>query len=374
MFAKIEAMFGKNLPVATLFGNSRLSDLADLIRAHRWLDPWSSLVPIQPEGSRPPLFYIHAGGGNLLVYRDLSLSLGADQPVYGLQPKGLDGILDPLRTVEEMAEHYVSLVCSIQPKGPYFIAGLSSGGTIALEMAQRLRARGQEVAFLAMFDTTGPQGYQPLPLPERVRSVLNWYAIDRFNAARLFLRQCSNALQNRDWPRVRRLTLGFCGMSQPSLGPDQQRQKAKAADVLNKRLTIYRNERAIGIGRIVDSLLIVLLKNSSRPFFAGILAEGVAYSANEGGNERLRWIQELSDQATRTYVPSPYAGTITYFQALDHPPGVLPAPLGGWAGIARGGIELFTVPGDHTTIMKSPMLAQHLQACLQRAQGGASRG
>lgn len=374
MVAKIEAKFGKNLPVATLFGNSRLSDLAELIRAHRWLDPWSSLVPIQPEGSRQPLFYIHAGGGNLLIYRELSLSLGADQPVYGLQPRGLDGILDPLRTVEEMAEHYVSLVISIQPKGPYFLAGLSSGGTIALEMAQRLRARGQEVAFLAMFDTTGPQGYQPLPLPQRVRSVLTWYATDRFNAARLFLRLCSNALQNRDWQRVRRLTLRFCGMTQPSLAPDQQRQKAKAADVLNNRLTIYRNERAGGIGRIVDNLLIALLKNSSRPFFAGILAEGVAYPANEGGNGRLRWIQELSDQATRTYVPSPYAGTITYFQALDHPPGVLPAPLGGWAGIASGGIELFNVPGDHTTIMKSPMLAQHLQACLQRVQGGASSG
>jgi hypothetical protein len=120
----------------------------------------------------------------------------------------------------------------------------------------------------------------------------------------------------------------------------------------------------------VDSLLIFLLKNSSRPFFAGILAEGVAYPADDGETEQLRWIQELSDRATRTYVPAPYGGMITYFQAIDSPPGVRPAPEGGWATIARGGIELFLVPGNHTTIMTSPVLAAQLKECLQKAALG----
>ena len=367
MYAEIEAMFGKNLPVSTLLSHSRLADLADLIRSRRWLDPWSSLVPLQPKGSRTPLFYIHAGGGNLLIYRNLSLSLGSDQPVYGLQPKGLDGILDPLRTVEDMADHYVALIFSIQPQGPYYLAGLSGGGTIALEMAQRLRARGQEIAFLGMFDTTGPQGYLPLPLPDRIRSVLGWYMADRFDVFRLFLRKSTAALQKRDVRTIWRLVLAACGLFREALTPDQRRQQSKAADVLHRRLTAYRHGRTAGLSRFVDSLLIFLLQNSSRPFFAGILAEGVAYPADDGETEQLRWIQELSDRATRTYVPAPYGGMITYFQAIDSPPGVRPCPEGGWATIARGGIELFLVPGNHTTIMTSPVLAAQLKECLQKA-------
>ena len=373
LFSEIEAMFGKNLPIATLFSASRLIDLANVIRKEGWLAPWSSLVPIRLEGTKPPLFYVHAGGGNLLIYRDSALRLGTEQPVYGLQPRGLDGILEPLRTVEEMASHYLALITKIQPSGPYYLAGLSSGGTVALEMAQRLGARGQEVALLAMFDTTGPQGYLPLPLLKRVCSVLGWYARDRFQEFLQFLRKCFRAAKNFDVRSVWRLALEHAGIAIKRLGPDQQKQREKAQDVLGKRLQIFRSERTAGIGKFIDTGLIFLLKNSSKPFFAGILAEGVAYPANEGGTERLRWIQEISDQASRTYAPKSYSGKIIYFQAIDSPPGVRPALLGGWAEMAIGGIELYRIPGDHTSIMKSPQLAQQLQNCLERAQSDSSK-
>jgi len=51
---------------------------------------WSSLVPIQPNGSKPPLFCIHAIGGNVLGFANLVRCLGQDQPVYGLQASGGD--------------------------------------------------------------------------------------------------------------------------------------------------------------------------------------------------------------------------------------------------------------------------------------------
>jgi hypothetical protein len=51
-----------------------------------------SLVPIQPIGTSP-VFYCAAGmGGNPLNLRALALEMGIDQPFYGLQPQGLDGV------------------------------------------------------------------------------------------------------------------------------------------------------------------------------------------------------------------------------------------------------------------------------------------
>ena len=88
-----------------------------------------------------------------MVYRELAGHLGPEQPIYGLQAQGLDGKEPYLSSVEEMAAHYLSLIRTVQPQGPYFIGGLSFGGTVAYEMAQRLQAQGEHVALLFMFDT-----------------------------------------------------------------------------------------------------------------------------------------------------------------------------------------------------------------------------
>jgi thioesterase domain-containing protein len=96
---------------------------------------------------------VHAAGGNVLLYHDLSRYLGQDQPVYGLQAQGLDGKQPVLESVEEMAALYVSEIRRMQPHGPYLIAGYCMGGSVALEMAQQLKAEGEDVAFLALFET-----------------------------------------------------------------------------------------------------------------------------------------------------------------------------------------------------------------------------
>jgi len=70
-----------------------------------------------------------------------------------LQAQGLDGSQQRLHTVEEMAEHYLRDMRTIQPEGPYFLGGLSFGGTVAFEIARMLRAEGEEVGVLALFDT-----------------------------------------------------------------------------------------------------------------------------------------------------------------------------------------------------------------------------
>jgi amino acid adenylation domain-containing protein len=157
LFAQIEKKFGVSIPLATLFRAGTVEALAKMLQQQSKTS-WSSLVKIQPNGSKPPLFCIHPIGGEIFCYRDLALHLGSEQPMYGLQPQGLDGIQTPYTRIEDMASHYIQEIQTIQPSGPYFLAGYSFGGAVAFEMAQQLRKQGQKVAFLAILDTCRP-GY-----------------------------------------------------------------------------------------------------------------------------------------------------------------------------------------------------------------------
>jgi thioesterase domain-containing protein len=114
------------------------------------------LVPIQPRGDRPILFLVHGAGGNVLGFRDLAHYLGPDQPVYGLQARGVDGKQAPHGSIEDMATAYLAEIVLAQPQGPYCLGGYSGGGCVAFEMAQQLAARGEPVAFVGMIDTPTP--------------------------------------------------------------------------------------------------------------------------------------------------------------------------------------------------------------------------
>src|SRR5580698_8234392 len=154
LFVQIEKVFNVKLPIFTLFEAPTIAELAAVLRRDAAPDGWSPLVAIQPIGSRPPFFCMHGAGGNVLIYRELSKLLGDDQPFYGLQAQGLDGNAPPLTKIEDMAALYVKEIRRVQPRGPYFLGGYCLGGTIAYEVAQQLRAQGQEVALLALLDTT----------------------------------------------------------------------------------------------------------------------------------------------------------------------------------------------------------------------------
>jgi amino acid adenylation domain-containing protein len=157
LFAQIEKTFGKNLPLATLFQAPNIEELANVLRQKGWSASWQTLVAIQPGGSKPPLFCIHPFGGNVLCYRDLAHYLGQEQPVYGLQAVGLDGKQAPYKRVEDMAAHYIREIRAFQPEGSYLLAGHSSAGMVAFEIAQQLVAGGQKVAVLALLDAYSPQ-------------------------------------------------------------------------------------------------------------------------------------------------------------------------------------------------------------------------
>jgi amino acid adenylation domain-containing protein len=144
LLTRVEKEFGRSVSLATLFEGPTVEKLADLLRHGGKTLKWNWLVPLQPVGSLPPVFLVHAS-------RELAQQIGTDHPIYGLRPHGLDGRRAPLR-VEEMAVDYVTEVRMVQPKGPYIIGGYSFGGVVAFEMAQQLRRQGQEVKLLVLLD------------------------------------------------------------------------------------------------------------------------------------------------------------------------------------------------------------------------------
>ena len=158
LLARVEKRMGKALPIAALFQSPTLGEFARLIRATDTVMPRenSSIVPIQPKGTKPPLFLVHGvGGGMFWGYANLARQLGDDQPVYAFRSRGVDGS-DEFATIEEMAAQYVKDLKAFQPQGPYYLGGYCFGGNVACEMARALKARGEEVALLALMNAIPP--------------------------------------------------------------------------------------------------------------------------------------------------------------------------------------------------------------------------
>ena len=170
LFARIHKEFGLDLELATLLSAGTVRKLAAVVREELKLpEPGSEpvrsvaarkgqhVVPIQTAGSRPKLFLVHGAGGNVLGFRDLSHYFGKEQPLYGLQARGVDGKHRPLETITEMATSYLAELREVQPHGPYFLGGYSGGGVVAYEMAQQLLLVGEQVAYIGMIDSWCPQ-------------------------------------------------------------------------------------------------------------------------------------------------------------------------------------------------------------------------
>ena len=157
MFARIEEVFGWNLPLTTIFEEDTIEHLAAVLERGHDMTPWATLVPIQPNGSKPPLFFVHPLSGDVIGFAAWTKHLGNDQPFYGLRARGLDGVQEPLTRIEEMAACYIKEIRKVQPTGPYYLGGYCAGGPIAFEMAQQLHAMGERVDLVAIVNQAPPR-------------------------------------------------------------------------------------------------------------------------------------------------------------------------------------------------------------------------
>ncbi len=143
---QIERVVGKAVPPALLFQAPTIVQLASCLRP-TGQSVHTSLLAIQPYGSKPPLFCVHGYDG----YRALVQHLGPEQPFYGLV-QHLPGQRIRHKQVEDLATHYLTEMQEVQPRGPYFLCGHSFGALVAFEMARQVAQQGQTVSFLALFD------------------------------------------------------------------------------------------------------------------------------------------------------------------------------------------------------------------------------
>jgi thioesterase domain-containing protein/acyl carrier protein len=312
LFSEIEKKLGKNLPLATLFQAPTIGQLAGIIQQEVWSAPWSPLVAIQPHGTHEPFFCIHGADGPVLFYNKLALLLGDGQPVYGLQAQGLDGGKIQHSSMEAMAALYIKEIRTVQSRGPYFLGGYSFGGLLALEMAQQLRAQGEKIALVAMFDANNCM------VPPR----------------RYTLRE--------------RITL----RSRVIAGMSLTRKFAYIFDRGIRKLAVIILVQKDRLHRIAYKLF------SKRK-------EVVAPSY------RALHVREANDQAMRDYRPYLYHGKLTLIRAENPNDGFEFDSKLGWGGLATEGIEIHDVPGEHETMFQEPhvqILAATMRDCIEEAR------
>jgi non-ribosomal peptide synthetase component F/thioesterase domain-containing protein len=310
LFAQITKEFQRKLPLSILFEAQTIAQLAKVLQAESPSADWSPLVAIQPNGSRPPFFCIHGGGGNVLIYRELSRHLGYDQPFYGLQAQGLDGERPCLTTIEEMASLYVKEIRRVQPRGPYHLGGYCMGGTVAYEMAQQLKAQGDEVALLALFDT------------------MNWCSIPSDNA----------------WRKVRHIGQRIKFHCKNFLLLNAAEKKK----FFDEKINVLRSRSKIWKGMIFGRLL---EKESGNRPESLVLAE--------------MW--QINDQACIVYQAKPYEGVVTDFRPMRQYAKYRPAE-GDWSRLARD-YEVLTLPVYPAGMLLEPFvkyLAEALQVTISR--------
>ena len=168
LIARLKSVFQIDFPLRSIFIEPTIAGMSKRILYDDYtrryyqvgeISRWNRLVPAQPNGSRLPFFlvagFMDADDTLRMLWR-LIPHLGLDQPVYGFQPRWLDGHSERYSGAEEAAKEFLADLRAVQPKGPYQLGGDCAGGIVAFAMAEELLRLGEEVRLLVMFDTYRP--------------------------------------------------------------------------------------------------------------------------------------------------------------------------------------------------------------------------
>ncbi len=303
-----------------------------------------TIIPIKKGADRQPLFLVHDGLGETLLYRTLAHKLDPGHAVYGLQPAvRADGSFIYTR-IADMAAAHLAQIKSVQPQGPYLIAGLCAGGVIAQEMAVQLQAQGQHTSYLGILDAAdvaAPESdYESRNRMARFLGTLDG-DLSRPMLVRLIL-----AL-----PKMAKKVLGFARYKVArSL---ERRRIAKGVDALRNSAETNNTQ---GDGVDAAALEVSFLKMYEQAHVehkpqGRLDAHGVVlYRASKGTGaaEDVPFIEKYADEAL------------------------------GWRPRFDGHLTVREVPGGHTSLLQEPhvqVLAQAMQADLDKAvaaQGGVS--
>jgi thioesterase domain-containing protein/acyl carrier protein len=318
LFAKVKKTYQVDFELAVLFEARTVRRLADAIRKAQQSEAaeqktWSTLVPIQPNGSRIPFFCVHGVGGDVLNYEAMARALGPDQPFYAFRSLLLagEGVLET--TIEELASAYIKEMRSFFPQGPYAIGGGSFGGIVAFEMAQQLYAQGSEPALLVLFDTHAPGSSKRVGTTEKMRGL---------------------------WQRIREQGVPYL-----------------------VRKVIYKG----------DHWRQQLFKRGRDIASAGYRLAGRDLPVRL----RYYQVQEAHARAMMHYKLQTFPGKITLMRAVERGYlgmellGTREDSVLGWGNLAGGGLEIHDVPGEHGNVLNEPhvqVVAKELKTILPKPE------
>lgn len=291
---------GLTIPLATLLSAPTIAHFAAAIDDSAL--PPSSPVLVRP-GIGAPLFVVHGMSGTVMECWALVSALRSPRPVYGLQARGLDGGEPTHQSVEDMATSYIEQMRSVQPSGPYAVAGYSFGGLVAFEIAQQLLRVGEKIELLCLLDT---------------------YVHARF-------------LPWRAWTRY------WCGHAAGQWRTLLEQPASRGFEYLMERSARVADRMRMRVGRMPHQPATYAF-----PMPPALLR-----------------VRETMRLAMATYRPRPYyAGPIVDVRALISQHGYGdPMPL--WRRVACGGLVVAEVPGSHNDMIAEPDL-QIVAAALDR--------
>ncbi|MFW2380623.1 MAG: amino acid adenylation domain-containing protein, partial [Acidimicrobiales bacterium] len=137
-------------PRSLVAGNSAAETDEHAVELHH-------LIPIlEPDPDLRNIFMVHGAGGDILTFQPVGRYLAGRYNVWGVQAAGVDGVSPLHQSREQVVSSYLDEIRQVQPAGPYLLAGFSMGGVIGSELVKRLRADGEDVDALVLFDTFLP--------------------------------------------------------------------------------------------------------------------------------------------------------------------------------------------------------------------------
>jgi len=357
---KIRETFGVDVELDEVYEFPTVEALAKLITARGW-PPAPSAGPARgrPQRARSPhllllagsgadapvghpvdhpvdqLVCVHAVDGSVSPYRELARQLAPEVTVYGITAIDLQCRALPQPSLQAIAASYIDQMRQLQPSGPYHLAGWSSGGLLAYEMACQLAAQGQQVGSITALDAWKPQPRRPWRRYDTVRAG-QWTAGERNAQWRFFL--------TKYLPQFHTLEIA-----------DPLHSFWPALDAMDHR---DKHDAVMALAR--DAV----------PTAPRLTAEELGYVFE---------VILLQDCAVATYQPSPYNGSVDVYVTEFESRG--PDTLAYWESIPTGAINSRKLPGDHAAVVELPGVAQvagtilaHIRPGRQPAAGDPTRG
>ncbi len=272
-------------------------------------DTGRALVSVQTGGAHPPLFFVHGLGGDTPRFRNLVCHLGPDESVYVLKEQDVKGEQPILSRIEDMAAQYICEIQTVQPEGPYFLAGYSFGGLISFEMAQQLHRQGHDVPLVAMIDSGQP----------------------------IYRKDFANVLFSPKVLRTYFLRLG-------ELITDAESRATFRSRIRNElwRLFFFKGRGAAG------------LKGDTRSL-----------------PRTETMLQAANINAAVNYKPTPFTGRLSVFRVQERTVVDKFDRYLGWGGLADDGVDVYDVPGNHVSATEEPyvrVLAEGFRDAIRMAR------